>query len=103
MRRRLAAFAFALASAGLACQIVAGIERVEKVPPAPDSTPAEDVTPPATDPCAHAAPPGAPAKTGAPGEDDERPPFIVAVRTLNLIPEAGAPIPGYDLDNVCTC
>lgn len=103
MRRRLAALAFALAGAGLACQIVAGIERVEKVPPAPDSTPPEDVTPPATDPCSHHAPPGAPVKTGAPGEDDELPPFIVAVHTLNLVPEAGAPVPGFDLDNVCTC
>jgi hypothetical protein len=103
MRRRLAMLAFALATAGLACQLVAGIERVEKVPPVPEASIGEDVTPPATDPCGHAAPPSAPAKSGAPGEDDELPPFVVAIRSFSLIPAPGAAVPGYDLDKTCTC
>lgn len=95
--------ALALASAGFACQIVAGIERVDKVPPSPDATAAEDVTGPPTDPCEHAAPPTVPAKRNVPGEDDELPPFVVAVRSMSLIPDKGASPPGFDLDNVCTC
>jgi hypothetical protein len=102
MRQRLAMAAFALASAGLACQIVAGIERVEKVPPTPDSS-TEDVAPPPTDPCAHTAPPPQPGKSDAKGEDDELPPFILAVRSFNLIPPSGTAVPGFDLDKVCTC
>lgn len=100
--KRLSVLAFVLASAGLACQIVAGIERVEKVAPIPDTGPPEAEPPPA-DPCGHAAPPAAPPKSNTPGEDDELPPFVVAVRTFSLIPQAGAPVPGYDLDRVCTC
>ena len=100
--RRVALLAFALATAGLACQIVAGIERVEKVPPIPDTGPPE-AEPPPSDPCAHAAPPRAPAKTDAAGEDDELPAFYVAVRSMSLIPDKGAPPPGFDLDGVCTC
>jgi hypothetical protein len=97
-------FVIALAAAALvvACQIVAGIERVDKTPAA--AVDASDVvTPPTgpTDPCPHENPPPISAS-----EDDnvELPTFAVAIRTLDLLAksDAGTTL-GYDLDRVCTC
>lgn len=102
--RRVAVLAFGLATALLACQIVAGIERVEKVPPPVADVVAPDAEPDApVDPCEHKSPPSRPAKSATPGEDDELPPFLLAFRTLSVVPPKGAPAPGYDQDGVCTC
>jgi hypothetical protein len=99
--RTLALVAFALGALVLACQVVAGIERVEKVDPPPVEA-GPDTTPPPIppDPCEHVVLPQEPAMDD-PGED--LPDFFLALRTLDLLPEGGAPLPGFDLDGVCTC
>ncbi len=101
--RKVAAGALALGTLVVACQIVAGIERVDKVAAPVD---AADVAPPPpppapTDPCAHTRPVDAP---DANDDDTELPTIFVAVRTLDLLArdDAGASL-GYDLDGVCTC
>jgi hypothetical protein len=99
MIRRIAVLASLFASAALACQIVAGIERVEKVDPTPEAGPPE-VEPPPPDPCDHVFAPRAP-ESDDPGED--LPDFILAVRTFSLYQSDGGPSPGFDLDGVCTC
>lgn len=100
--RRLAAASLALGFAVLACQIVAGIERVDKVPPTPEAQ-APEAEPPPPDPCQHALPPTRPARSDAAPEDRELPAFYLATRSLALVPAPGTPAPGFDLDGVCTC
>lgn len=103
MRRRLALVAVLLGAGAFACQLVAGIERVEKVDPADAAVeaapPLPDGAPPA-DPCEHVLPAAPPAVDDAPNDriDD----FYIALRTVSLLPP-GRPIPGFDLDRACTC
>lgn len=98
-------FALVCVGIGVACQVVAGIERVEK-----DQRAAGDGSPssspdgssgssgiPANDPCKHAIPEPIPAKDDDP--DNSIPSFFVAVRTLKITEGAE----GLDLDEVCTC
>jgi len=88
----------------VACQVVAGIERVEKVPPgtgqdAGDASVAPDTGP--SDPCNHEVPPP------EPENDDDRetelPPFYLAIRTFDVMAKNGSAYLGFDLDGVCTC
>lgn len=102
--RRLAV---AIALGGLtivACQVVAGIERVEKeqrgAQTVPDGMPGVDVDTP-SDPCNHLRPPPLPPTDDS--ADVEIEPFYLAVRSVNLTPGQGEQYPGYDLDNVCSC
>lgn len=88
-----------VALVGAACQVVAGIERVEKVARSADggNTSPDGGTTPSNDPCAHAVP------DPLPEQDDDPntvvPAFYVAVKTLNLTSATN----GLDLDGVCTC
>lgn len=104
VKRKLALLAVVLGASAFACQLVAGIERVEKVDPADaavavDGGPVADAAPPA-DPCLHVTPPPPPAVDDAPNDriDD----FYLALRTVSLVPP-GVPLPGFDLDRACTC
>jgi len=104
MRVRKGLFlALGLGSAALACQLVAGIERVDKEPVPVTPVDAADTAPPPppVDPCVHAVPPPRPTVDDAPTErlDD----FFVAFRRVELVPEGNAPVRGFDLDGVCTC
>lgn len=102
MIRKLAVCSFVLGAFGIACQLVAGIERVDKVDrPEPEAAPPPPPPPDAApDPCAHLRPPTEPATEDT---GDDLPDFVLAVHTLSLIPENGEPFPGFDLDGVCTC
>jgi hypothetical protein len=99
-KRALATF-IVLGGFALACQVVAGIERVEKVRATDggggSDAPTADVVQ-IPDPCIHAvAPP-------LPDTDDGRdsvPPFYLALKSVNIDPGAG--VLGFDLDGVCTC
>lgn len=86
----------AIAAGVAACQIVAGIERVEKLPAT--VTPPPPPTPP--DPCAHVEPPPEPETDDDP--TGSVPPFYVAFREVRFA-RPNDPIPGFDLDSVCTC
>ena len=104
IRRALAASAIALGASGVACQIVAGIERVpmENTPPLPDVFEEPPLVIPDT--CAHTQPPPAPATDDDPtaslgGELG----LYFALRKVNLVQPQDAPPDGYDLDGVCTC
>lgn len=110
-RRRVGAFVIwgvLVGSLGSACQLVAGIERVDKgegVPTAPStSTDAGgDGAPPGPappDPCQHARLPGPPDLDDAP--TTELPTVVMAVDTSALKPTATS-LEGVDLDGVCTC
>jgi hypothetical protein len=104
VKRRLLFASLALGFALLACQVVAGIERVDKTVPA-DAALAVDVVeaaPPPRDPCNHAFAPGIPDR-----EDDggaPTGPLYFAVHEMHLLPmsDAGDAL-GFDLDGVCTC
>jgi hypothetical protein len=116
MRR---AFALLLVLGGflVACQIIAGIERVEKEDSPPDvvaeppPTPPPPPPPPAIpDPCAHVLPPGPPALDDDPSaivgdaaNGDAFGEIYFALRKVVLSSPPGAPQIGYDLDDVCTC
>lgn len=102
MKRRLAAGAFALGASAFACQIVAGIERVDKIDPPDaglDASPTSDAAPP-PDPCRHVTPPPPPLVDDAPNDrlDD----VYLALRTITMSPPGGE-VPGFDLDLGCTC
>lgn len=100
-RRHAAALAFVLGGGLLACQIIAGIDEVEKVPrPVDAGEDADTGAPFVPDPCDHVRPPRDPANED-PG--DELPDFVLALRTLSLVPSGDAGLPGFDLDGVCTC
>ena len=99
-RARVAALLVLLGGAGavVACQVVAGIDRVAKV--SPDA--GTDGGIPPNDPCAHVLAPDPPATDDA--KDLELPPFYLAIRTVTLTPKAAdQSYLGLDLDSVCTC
>jgi hypothetical protein len=77
-----------------ACQVVAGIERVDKVTLGnePDGATA--------DPCAHV---GAPDPPAASDDGPDLPPILFALRDLRLTSRPNEPLPGFDLDKSCTC
>ena len=68
MKRRLGALAVALGGTVLACQIVAGIERVDKADPPPAEAGPDVFVPDAAiaDPCSHVRPPSRTGKDDAP-------------------------------------
>ncbi len=104
VRRKLAVLALSLGAFAAACQIVAGIQRTDKIAGPVDASDAPSTPPPPTaplDPCAHAGPGDLPA---ADDDEVELPEFLLAVRSLDLIArnDAGTAL-GYDLDGVCTC
>ncbi len=88
----------------VACQVVAGIDPVEKVQRAStdgggnDGAGKDGAIP---DPCAHALPPPAPENDD--DRDTELAPFYLAVRTIDVVAKAGSTYHGFDLDGVCTC
>ena len=63
-----------------------------------DSTLGSDAAVP--DPCVHAGPPAAPAKSDS---ADELPTFFMAIQTLNLSAPSGTETQGFDLDGICSC
>lgn len=81
-----------------ACQLVAGIERVDKVPVEERFTP--DPRPVPADPCKHAVPPGPPATDD--DVDTVVAPRYLAFKTVVLQTQPTG-IVGLDLDGVCTC
>ena len=107
MDRRLKLFlrALGLGLGLVACQVVAGIDHVEKVQPTTNDLDGGDAgtkpDSPSSDPCSHALPPP------LPENDDDRetelPPFYLALRTLDVIAKDGSDYRGFDLDGVCTC
>ena len=107
MKRRIAFFALVLASTALACQLIAGIDRVateerpERLPDPPD---VYEAAPPVPDPCAHVMPPPPPLTDDEPAIEKQLPSFEVALREFHLLArnDAGTPI-GFDQDGVCTC
>lgn len=95
----------ALSLALAACQVVAGIEHVEKVQPGTNDggTPEGGGGPDSAtnDPCKHELPPPLPENDD--DRDTEVPPFYLAVRTVDVIAKSGGSYRGFDLDGVCTC
>jgi len=100
-RRRLAVLAFSLGTTALACQLVAGIERVDKLDPPPPEAGPDLYVPPVVDPCNHVRPPARPTSDDAPGESLS--PIYLALREVTLSPTTDAGAIGFDLDNSCTC
>jgi hypothetical protein len=69
---------------------------------ASDASDATDATAPdGADPCVHVVPPPPPAVDDAP--NTKLPEVYLALRSVHLVPPAGEPLPGLDLDGVCTC
>jgi hypothetical protein len=104
MKRRFAFLALVLGFTVLACQIIAGIDRVgteDRPPPPPD---VYEAAPPIPDPCAHSLPPLPPATDDEPSIDKQLASFHVALSEFHLLArnDAGALL-GFDLDGVCTC
>jgi hypothetical protein len=107
-RGRMTAFVLiAIGAIGVACQVVAGIERVEKdqkaagdggTTPNPDGSSSGSSGIPANDPCKHAIPEAIPAKDDDP--ENTIPAFYMAVKTLKITQDGAG---GLDLDEVCTC
>lgn len=93
-----------LGVAVVACQLIVGIEEVEKVK-RPDLDAGADVEIDTfiPDPCQHATVVPPPAVDDDP--TTELPPFVIAMDTFVFRPDpdAGVPIPGYDLDGICSC
>lgn len=101
MIRRTAALAISLGVLGFACQLVAGIDRVDKSTTVADVQ-AQDAQSagPDADPCAHSALPGPPAVDDDPSR--ELPPIVLALSRFSLKDDGDA-VSGLDLDSVCTC
>jgi hypothetical protein len=74
-----------------ACTIVTGLHT-----PPPEPPPAP---PPPTDPCHHATFPTQPLGGNEPGDRE----IVVAIRTFDFGVADGAPLPGFDIDQTCTC
>ncbi|AKV01811.1 hypothetical protein AKJ09_08474 [Labilithrix luteola] len=102
MIRKTAAIAITLGMLVAACQLVAGIERVDKDIAAADvTTDAGNPDPGAIpDPCQHARPPGKPSRDDDPTR--ELPAIVLAMKQFSLKDEDNIQ-PGFDLDGVCTC
>ena len=104
MKRKLAAAAMVLGCTVIACQLVAGIERVDKTDPAvvdagPDALAADSAV---ADPCAHVRPAPKPLVDDAP--NDKLPDIYLALHHVDLAPSAtNTAAPGFDLDQSCTC
>ncbi|CAN5919550.1 hypothetical protein BH11MYX4_BH11MYX4_66860 [soil metagenome] len=103
-RPRRLLFAAVPAALLVACQLVAGIERVDKEDAPALAPDAGAEAAPVPDPCAHVAPPPPPAKDDDPVLDNQLAPFYVATSEIHLFgkTDAGA-VQGFDLDGVCTC
>jgi hypothetical protein len=103
MRRKLAVLSFVLGATVLACQLVAGIERVDKVDPPPAEAGPDVVVPDAyvADPCNHVRPPPPPTRDDAPAVNLE--PIYLALREVALSPSTPLGAVGFDLDQSCTC
>lgn len=103
MRRKLAVLSVSLGATVLACQLVAGIERVEKVdPPPPEAGPdVVAVDGAVVDPCKHVRPPPPPTRDDAPAVNLE--PIYLALREVVLSPATPLGTVGFDLDQSCTC
>lgn len=101
MIRRTAALAISLGVLGFACQLVAGIDRVDKSTAVADVQ-AQDApsAAPNADPCVHSGLPGPPAVDDDPSR--ELPPIVLALSRFSLKNDGDA-VPGIDLDGVCTC
>ncbi|AKV01812.1 hypothetical protein AKJ09_08475 [Labilithrix luteola] len=104
MARRVALFGLSLVSLLAACQLVAGIERVDKSTTGPTVTDVPDASAPTEagpiDPCVHARLPDTPSV-----DDDaafELPTIVMAMERFSLKDNPDGH-PGVDLDNVCTC
>lgn len=105
MKKTAGAFILIFAAILAACQVIAGIERVDKVtePSGASSTSSSSSSSggiKANDPCQHVLAPKIPAQSD-PGADV--PPFYVATQTLSLTAAAANGISGVDLDGTCTC
>jgi hypothetical protein len=101
MKRRALFVVLVLGIAGVACQVVAGISRVEQVDPTPDGT-AEgggEAGPP-PDPCVHDVPPSMPENDDDPNTSIDE--FYIALRSVTLVAPVGQTL-GFDLDGVCSC
>jgi len=90
----------AVGAAIAACQVVAGIERGDKVEATSDGGPGGPNVP---DPCAHVTAPPPPVASDDNGGASDVPPLLFAVRDLRLTAKAGEPVRGFDLDKTCTC
>jgi len=104
MKRKIAVVAMVLGVTVIACQVVAGIERVDKTDPvAVDAGPdAIAVDSSIADPCAHVRPPTKPLVDDAP--NDKLPDIYLALHHVDLAPSVtNTTAPGYDLDQSCTC
>lgn len=106
MRVRLGAFVvIAIGAAVAACQVIAGIERVDKVSQPLDGATSTSSSSGAVqnpnDPCQHVLPPPRPAKDDPGSTGDVS--FYVATKTLSLTKPALNGISGIDLDGACTC
>lgn len=103
MKKKLAVVAFTLSACAIACQLVAGIERVEKVDLPPDSGLLDggqfDATPRS---CVLALPPSKPALDASPTSGETNEVLYLGVRSLTLEQDGGS-VPGFDLDGVCDC
>ena len=104
MKRRVGLVAFLLGGTVIACQVIAGIERVDKTDPeivdsGSDVVAADSAIP---DPCAHVRPPPKPLVDDAP--NDKLPDIYLALRHVDLAPSTvNVVAPGFDLDQSCTC
>lgn len=90
-----------------ACQVIAGIERVEKSDPIQGSSTSSSSGSSGTtggiaknDPCVHILPPDVPEKAD---EGDDLPPFVLAAKKLQLTEPGSNNLAGFDLDLSCTC
>ncbi len=97
MRGRLTIAAFALLGL-LACQLIVGIERVDKSAPPAAAEDAAVQLEAGADPCSHARPPPPPTRDDAPNDTLDR--IYLGLRTVTLVPPNTA---GFDLDHSCTC
>jgi hypothetical protein len=103
-KRKIALAAMVLGGTVIACQVVAGIERVDKTDPVaveagPDVLAVDSAV---ADPCAHVRPVPKPLVDDAP--NDKLPDIYLALHHVDLAPSAtNAVAPGFDLDQSCTC
>lgn len=103
MKKRAGAFVVICAAIVAACQVIAGIERVEKVSESAEasaSSSSSGTVQKPNDPCQHVLAPKIPTASD-PGADIA--PFYIATQSLSLTKPASNGISGIDLDGTCTC